>query len=465
LLNILRKKKTAKKIWIVLAIIIVPAFVFWGSGSLMRSDKEEPLYIGKIFDKKISPLEYKEARDAVRTQMIMQFGDNFSQMEKFLNLDAQAMDRLILLHEAKERKISASDKEVIAAIANSPYFWRKGRFDNKMYDETLRYAFRIQARAFEEQMRQNLMLSKLYREITKDILVSDEEAKKDYQKANEEITLYYLAAAPDEFAKNILPSEEEIKSYFEKNSLDFKQPLSFNLEYITSGSEEKIKNLSVGLNKKIELDKLLKDTGMSLKETGLFSLQEPIPGIGWSAEVLNLLPKLIPGEFSAIFQLDKNFYLFRLKDKKESYIPEFAQIKDKVKDALIKQKAKELAKAKAEEALKQAKESAGFTKIAQDLGLKADVTKPFKFGSYIEGIGASDSFWSAAEKLKEEETYPSLIETTTGFYIVKLKARSSFDETKFAQEKEEFTKKLASQKQEEFFSKFLEELKKKSQKN
>ena len=40
MLRALRNKKTAKKVWIVLAVIIVPAFVLWGSGSLLRSKEE-----------------------------------------------------------------------------------------------------------------------------------------------------------------------------------------------------------------------------------------------------------------------------------------------------------------------------------------------------------------------------------------------------------------------------------------
>ena len=41
MIKLLRNKKVQKKIWIVLAIIIVPAFVLWGSASLLRGPKEE----------------------------------------------------------------------------------------------------------------------------------------------------------------------------------------------------------------------------------------------------------------------------------------------------------------------------------------------------------------------------------------------------------------------------------------
>ena len=112
MLKKLRKKKTAKKIWIILIVLIMPAFVLWGFGSFIRGKQDSP-YLGIIFGRKISFLEYKDALDAVRNQAIIQFGDNFQEIEKNLNLESQAWERLLLLAEAKKRKISASDREVI----------------------------------------------------------------------------------------------------------------------------------------------------------------------------------------------------------------------------------------------------------------------------------------------------------------------------------------------------------------
>ena len=318
MLKKLRNKKTAKKVWIVLAVLIVPAFVLWGSGSLTRSSKEESGYAGMIFGRKIPLLEYKDAVEATRNQAMMQFGEKFSEMRKSLNLEYQAWERLILLYEAKKRKANVSDREVIEAIEGYPFFQRKGQFDERIYSEMLRYVFHTQPRLFEEQTRQNLMLSKLYKQVTEKINISEEEVKKEYRKANEEISLYYIAGLPTDFAKSITLSEEEIKDYFAKNTLEFKQPLSFNLDYISSESENKIKGAALRLNRKSDFEKIAKDAGLTAKETGLFAQTEPIPGIGWSPEILNLISKFDIGQSSPPLQIDKNFYILRLKGKKEA---------------------------------------------------------------------------------------------------------------------------------------------------
>ncbi len=468
MLKALRNKKTARKIWIVLAIIIVPAFVLWGLGGALRS-KQEAAYVGRIFGREISSMEYKDALIAVTNTAIMQYGDKLPEVQKYLNLEAQAWERLILLHETKWRKIRASDKEVIELIEAYPFFQRNGQFDNRIYSQTLRYLFRIQPRAFEEQTRQNIMIAKLFNQVTRKINITPEELKEEYRKANEEISLYYIAALPSDFAKQINPSDQQIKDYYEKNSLEFKLPPSFNLDYVSVDSEEKAKNIITGLSKKEDLGKIAKNLGLTLKETGLFKQTDPIPGIGWSPEIASLISKLNIGQCSQPILYEKNYYFLRLKDKKEAYIPEFDKIKDKVKETVIKKGSGELAKKNSQDCLKYMKELykqnpklVDFGVCANKFNLKSDSTKLFKFGSYIEGIGASDDFWNAGASLKPQE-FSDVIAIPIGFFIVKVKDRTVTDGSKFEKEKTDFAQKLLSQKKQAYFSSFVDDLKKKTQ--
>ena len=256
MLKALRNKKTAKKVWIILAIIIVPAFTLWGLGGALRSQKEPE-----------ASLDFKEALDAVRVQAIMQFGENYSEIKKYLNLNEQAAERLILLREGKKRKITATDKEVVGLIETYPFFQRKGKFDNRIYTEMLQYAFRTQPRIFEEQTRQNIILAKLYKQVSDNVKVSEDELREEYSKANEEISIFYIASNIAESAKNLSPSQQELKYYFDKNSTQFKQPLSFNLEYAALDSQDKIKEAFSKLKNR-NLDKPSKETGTLIKETG-----------------------------------------------------------------------------------------------------------------------------------------------------------------------------------------------------
>ncbi|MDD4980723.1 MAG: peptidylprolyl isomerase [Candidatus Omnitrophica bacterium] len=477
MLKKLRHKKTAKKIWIVLILLIVPAFVFWGFGSFMRN-KQEATYVGIIYGKKITPLQYKDALDAVKNQAIIQFGDNLSEIEKNLNLESQAWERLILLAEAKKRKINASDKEVVELIQGYPFFLDKnGRFNNQVYSQMLQYVFRTQPRVFEEQARQNLAISKLYKKLTDDIRISEEITRQEYEKINEQIDLYYIAAIPADFIKEVNASEEGLKGYFTKNPLKFKQPVSFNIEYLSlpakdtdeEATQDKIKKLFWRLNKREDFVKVAKAFGLEIKETGFFSQTDPIPGIGWSPQIFSLIAKLKTGEFSPPIRMDKYYYILKLKERKESYIPDFLAIKDKVEEEFIRDKSQEIAQEKIENCLKKLRESypdkskaADFNKAADIYGLKSKSTGMFKYGGYIEGVGVSDTLFTAALSLKGKE-FSQIIKMPSGFYIIRLKTKTPIDEAKFKEEKEEFAKRLLLQKKIEYFTAFIEESKRKTQ--
>ncbi len=467
--KILRNKRTQKTIWIVLAIIIVPAFIFWGSSSVVRNPGEEKNFSLKIFGRRISYEAYLDSLAAVRNQALLQFGESFDQMQKFLNLESQAVQRLVLVAEAHKRKIKVSDKEVIDFIQAFPPFQNKGQFDNRGYAYILQYIFRTQPRIYEEQTRQNLMIAKLYEAITKDTAVTEQEVKDAYAKENEQISISYIASLYADSNKDVTTTEEELKDYFTKNSLSFKQPLSFNTIYLALEGEDQQKSVTTLIAKEKNLEKAAKELNLSVKETGLFSQVDPVPGIGWSPQISAIISKLEVGQISSVIPFDNKFYVFQLKERRDPYIPDFEPIKEKVKDTVIRNKAKDIAKAKADSCLKMLQDAAknglktaDFEKAAKDTGLKTGTTAPFKFGSYIENIGASDEFYTAARSLKDDE-FSAVIASPSGYFIIKTKSKVPVDEAKFKEEKEEFTKKLLSEKKQNDFSKFVEELMKKIQ--
>jgi peptidyl-prolyl cis-trans isomerase D len=468
MLKALRHKKTAKKIWIALAVIIIISFVFWGFGRTQRSGDGKD-YAGKIYGRAVTAREFQETLQATKNQAIMQFGDKFTEVQKYIDFNAQAWERLAALTETKRRGIRVSDKEIEDFIAKLPYFHKEGRFDDRTYQEMLQYVFHTPARTFEEEIRQNLALGKLFTEVTDSIKLGDEDIKQEYRKTNEEISVNFIAALPADFAKGTSPKESELKDYFDKNSFKFKQPLSFNIEYITLDSEKKTLEAAKLLNSKADIAKVAKGLGLKVMTTGLFAQNEPIAGIGWSPEVLNIISNLKVAEYAHPIHLDNAYYILRLKERKEAYIPEFNKIKGKVNDYYVKEESERIAKVKIAEGLKKLRESyaqnpkaVDFAKTAKALQLKSGITQPFKFGSYIEGIGASDALWMAAESLKVNEI-SDIVSIPMGLYIVRLKARTPIDEKKFQAEKEDFSKKLLLQKKQDYFAKFTEALKKKAQ--
>ncbi len=374
MLRILRNKKTAKRVWIGLAIIIIPAFTFWGFSGALRS-RQESSVAGRIFGRNITYIQFRDAITEEKIMARMQFGDKLDELQQYLDFESQGWQRLVLLAEAKKRRITAGDKEVVSDIESSPIFQSKGAFNNKAYNDILRYYLRVQPRIFEELIRQNLILAKLYKQVTDKVSLSEEQIKNEYARLNQQISIYYVAGLVSEFAKNISPTEKEVADYYQAHKAAFKEPVTLN------------------------------------KTT-------------------------------------------------EARIPELSEIKDKVKQAFVEEGARKLAEEKIKEC--QGKLAAeDLLAAGRKTGLKTGSTGLFKYGEFIDGLGATQVFWDTAYGLKENQS-SGIITLPAGFYIIKVKSETPIDEARFAKEKTDFAAKLLLEKKQNYFNTFVEELNKRA---
>ena len=464
MLKALRNKKTAKKIWIILAILIIPAFCLWGFGSAVRG-REKSAFQGKVFGKSITTQEYLKNYKAIRDQYLIRLGEEeLAKLEKHLNLEAQAWDRIILLAEAKRKKIKVSNKEVVDFIKRYSFFQKEGKFNHELYQEILTYVFRMNPRAFEEEIRDNLIIAKLYQEITQEITVTEDEIKNAYISENEQISLDYISASTENFLDQVTVEKEELLDYYNKNPEAFRKPLSYNLEYIRVDNKDKqtINKIMQLLNQGSGLSDLVKNTDLEIKETGLFSTNEPIPQIGWSTEILKMLPKLKPGgeTWPQPIQTDADAaYFVRLKERKEPYTPGLNEIKDKVSQGLRQDKVNQITKEKLDACRKKA-EISGIASAAKEFNLRADKTELFKRQSYVEGLCDSDIFFAAVQNLKGDQI-SQVIKTPSGVCIVKLNQRIKPSEEEFEEKKQAFSRRLLGERQQNYFRQFLTELKNK----
>ncbi|MCG8431923.1 MAG: peptidylprolyl isomerase, partial [Candidatus Omnitrophica bacterium] len=452
MLKILRGKKVYKKILIPLASIIVLAFVFWGSSSLMRDRSRDRTDgpVGTLFGRKVGREQFDQALEAVKNLAIIRFGDNFSEVADYLNLEVQAWERIALLHEARTRKIKASDREVVESIQKYAFFHNdEGAFDQKRYYEILQYYFQTQPRVFEEQMRQNLIIAKLYEQVAGAVSLTDEEVREEYERRNEEISISYLAAFPSDLTEGITPSETQIGEYYERNSVSFKEPLAFRVAYVSAPEEKTIQEMQERAQRNKDFAAAAGELNLEVTETDFFAETDPIPGLGWEPRLNKILSVLEEGELAPPFSTEENvYYLLKLTRRRTPSIPELKEIKDKVAEAFIQAESVKLARQKIEAAhdalTRQLTENPGNLNLAhsaKQFGLKSDSTGLFKYRSYIEGLGASDAFWLAARRLKKDDI-SDIINSPSGFFIITPKEKVPVDEEAFEEEKEDFREKV-----------------------
>ncbi|MFH0764763.1 MAG: SurA N-terminal domain-containing protein [Candidatus Omnitrophota bacterium] len=212
MLKLMRNKKVTKFVLWGTLILILPAFVIWGAGSIGKSKEKGPTYAGLIDGKKISFDDFAGSLGAVRCQIFLNY---FSQPQV---LDAimknkefsgkLAWDMLVMSREAKKRKIKVSDAEVITFIQGHPLFSRGGKFDDRIYEYILRNNLSVYPRSFEEIVRNNLAVQKMNNTLTKDIKVTDEEILDRYKIDNKDFDEEKFKKEKDEYSRKALDAKK-----------------------------------------------------------------------------------------------------------------------------------------------------------------------------------------------------------------------------------------------------------------
>lgn len=480
MLKLLRRKNITKKIYYALAILIIPAFVIWGSASVMQKDKT-PSYAGIMFGEKVSFDDFRRSMAAWKTQLKLQYGEKANEIiDAFFSPIDATWDRLILLHEVKIRKIKIDNKEIIDAITKFPFLQKDGQFDPQSYALFLKYSLDIPARIFEEELRQNIAMGKIFTEMTKNITISDEEIKKAYLEQNEQTRVKYVFFPAYGYKDKVTIKDDELKAFYEDSREEFRVPPQINVEYMTvkfdeqasqtikEAAREKIKQAQA-LVKNKTFSEAAKTLDMENQQTGFFGLTDPIPTLGWMPQLGPILFDLSTHQTSQAIELERGIFLFRIIEKKDAYLPEFKEAREKAIELLKNKKSKEIAQNKAIEFIQKTTTTTGtpvksvntdFDKIAKELNVEIKETPLFSRSSYIPELGMAEPLKGIAFKLSKDELAKEPIELEQGYYCIQSIETISIDEEKYKKEKEAFSQQLLDQKKNKAFSDFFDTLKK-----
>ena len=491
MLKLLRKKGVAKKVIWFVAIVIIISFGFLGTAYLL-TDSSQASYAGKIFGKKIEIDEFQKMYEQVRIQAIMKYGDKFRDVQQYLDLENETWDRLILLDDVNKKRIRVSNEEVVKAIEEIPFFQRDGQFDTLLYNDIIRFVFRIKPREFEESMRDTLKFSRLFENVTDKIEVSEDEIFDEYKRLNEKVQISYVLFDPAKFTNEALFDEKKSKQYFESSKISFILPASINISYLEIPFPEENENVEDNLKESDgsgnernsaqqkaqaiyedllinpKIDEIAQKQQLSVKETGFFSIENPNTSLGWSFEMLNDLFNHQEGQIAGPYETKNNFVILKIKNKKDSMMPTYDDVKEQVKEAFIKQEAKVIAKNKANEYLQLIKqqyieaESKDFSEIIKAFDLEINQTPIFNRGQYLPKIGISLDFEKAAFSLNDKKRLSSVVSAEPGAYILHLDKYIPAEKDAYHDKREDIINKLLNEKRNDSFGDYLNQLRAKA---
>jgi peptidyl-prolyl cis-trans isomerase D len=161
-----------------------------------------------------------------------------------------------------------------------------------------------------------------------------------------------------------------------------------------------------------------------------------------------------PGDVSGSVRVSRGFVFEALVAKQDPYVPKLDEVKERVRDEVIKEKARTLSKQKAVEMAARLKSAPDFEKAAKAAGVEAKTTELITRDSPIPDLGTAAAVEDAAFKLPVGAVSDA-IATDNGTAVIKVleKKETTPDEWKTA--KDRFREEFLNDRRNRFFSAYM----------
>ncbi len=460
-MRILRSRKVAKWVLIALLILIIPAFVLWGAGSMSKS----PSAIGTIDGQKVMPKDFLESMKATRIQILLSHYGNFENMNKILKnrsiMNQLAWERLIMLKAAEKKRYKVTNRDVLVFIASIPLFQKKGTFDKTFYDYILRNNLSMEPREFEELVRQNIIIQTFRNDLLKDLAVSDDEAKENYALMNDQMDFSYVFVDKNIFKDQVSSSDKDAEQYFQDNPRFFYTPekaefevveISFEDDVEKSSIENRVRKIYAALVTDPEnMESIAASEGLLYSSPEAITATEMIPGVTYTQTIQETTAGLSQGELSPPLSSGSGngeFYIIRKKGTIAPAPLPYAQAKDSIVEMLTTKEQLTLAKEKADTIyLDLSSDNISLEDVATQLNSKVKPTGTVSYSDYIETLGPAQHLISLAKHKKNGTRYLEPVQVQNGFILVRIDKTTPADTSSFNDTKESIKATLLMSKQ------------------
>jgi peptidyl-prolyl cis-trans isomerase D len=214
------------------------------------------------------------------------------------------------------------------------------------------------------------------------------------------------------------------------------------------------------ISKPADLDAAAAARGLQVQESGFFARDEPILALGGSPEVAARAFGTNQGTVSGPISANRGFVFLTVVDKRDPYIPKLDEVKDRVREEVLKQKAREFGQQKAVQLAAALKSAPDFEKAVKAAGFSTQTTELLTRESPIPGLGMATEVLDAAFKLPKDAVSDA-ITTESGTAIVKVLEKQEVTDAEIAANKDRFREELLTDRRNRFYSAYLAKAKQK----
>jgi len=207
------------------------------------------------------------------------------------------------------------------------------------------------------------------------------------------------------------------------------------------------------LKRPSDFDKVARKHSLQTGESGLFLQDEPVAGIGMAPGVNQKAFDMKEGEVSEPLQTPGGYAFITVTGHQDPYIPKVDEVRVKVRDEVLNQKAIEAARQKAA-AIAPSLKSGDFEKAAKDAGLEAKTTDMISRSMPIGDAGVGAQLETTAFSLPVGAVSDPIV-TEHGAAILKVLERKDATPEEFAKQKDSLRADLLNEKKNKFFSAYM----------
>lgn len=214
------------------------------------------------------------------------------------------------------------------------------------------------------------------------------------------------------------------------------------------------------ISKPADLDTAAKARGLTVQESGFFAREEPIFGLGSSPEAAARAFEMKTGEVAGPLRTARGFAFQTVTATQDAYAPKLDEVKDRVRDEVIKQKARDMAKQKAGQIAASLKTAADFEKAAKAAGFEAKTTDLITRDSPVPDLGISPAVEQVAFALPVGAVSDP-VSTDMGTAVVKVVEKQEVTPTEWASNRDRFREELLTDRRNRFFTAYMVKAKEK----
>lgn len=499
--------------WIVAGLLILPFILFFHATG--RTPNPGPGgTAGVIFGKEIPWEEFQRHQRWLAQQWENRFGDTLPEaLRPFLN--QSTWDRLILVEEARHRRVRVADQDVAALIQGIAAFHEQGRFRPERYHQFLR-ATGSSPQLFEGLLRTDLILEKLISLTKATVTVTEDEVKAAYVTAHEQrrasvfvfdqasyrlasaehitdqnlqtyydahpeafripeqLRLEYAGVARDEIAaRTPSPTDEELRGFYDEHGEEFRAqdgtlaPLDdirevarqhWLDERVTKALTTHALDLQDDLEAGLRFEEISAARGLTVRTVGPLPVEAAGLSEGVDPAILQAVATLPVGTMSAVVQTGQGVYIARPIERVPARHPSLEEVHQRVRDLVIDEQARAAARAAAEALHRRLNEQIAAGLRFEEAVLAAEhlpvFSAQFTRSQPIEPVGTAPAVNEAAFNTALG-SLTEVIEVPAGFVFVRPEAAIPADTTRFADIRATLRDETLTQKQSAYLDQWL----------